>query len=165
MITIYTDGAVSKNGQEDAYGGYGFICVETGFTDFGPVSPATNQICELTAVLEACKYAEKELNENNENAFLKPTAEIRSDSAYIINCYNQKWYHSWRNNGWKNSKKEAVANKELWEQIIPYFENPYFNFTKVTGHSGDTYNEKADHLANQGKRAAKIIERMIEFGN
>lgn len=157
MITVYTDGAVSKNGQEGAYGGFGFICVETGVTHSAPVFHATNQICELCGVISACKYAESLLNNNNEDSFPPETAEIRSDSAYIINCYRQGWYKTWQANGWKNSKKEPVANKELWEELIPYFTNPLFNFTKVVGHSGDKYNERADELANKGKKIAKNI--------
>lgn len=155
MITIYTDGAVSKNGTEDAYGGFGFVCVETNMQYHGPVLNATNQKCELQGVIHACKYAEGALNGDYKDSFPQGTVEIRSDSAYIINCYNQGWYKNWRTNGWKNSKKEPVANKELWELLIPYFENPHFNFTKVRGHSGDRYNELADKLANRGKQEAK----------
>ena len=159
MYTIYTDGAVSKNGQDGAYGGYGFVCEQTTYEECGPVIEATNQICELTAVLNACLYAERMLASTD--TFPPQEVEIRSDSAYIINCYNQKWYYSWQSNGWKNSKKEPVANKELWEMIIPFFDNPAFSFVKVRGHSGDYYNEKADALANKGKAAAK---RLIEEG-
>lgn len=159
MYKIYTDGAVSKNGQEGAYGGYGFVCEQTGYTECGPVMDATNQICELTAVLRACLYAKDMLL--SKDIFPPIEVEIRSDSAYIINCYNQHWYWSWQSNGWKNSKKEPVANKELWEAIIPFFNNPQFSFTKVRGHSGDYWNEKADELANKGKATAK---RIIEEG-
>lgn len=166
MITIYTDGAVSKNGTEDAYGGFGFICVETGMTHSAPVFKATNQICELLGVIAACQYAEMELGSDYKERFPQEQVEIRSDSAYIINCYNQKWYVNWRANGWKNSKKEPVANQELWELLIPYFTNPCFNFVKVIGHSGDIYNEKADDLANRGKRTAKdVINKIKEINN
>ena len=155
MLTIYTDGAVSKNGQDGAYGGWGFVRAETDDYAFGglPLN-ATNQICELKAIYEACKYAQEILDKTEEN-FPPETVVIRSDSAYVINCYKQKWYSSWQSNGWKNSKKEPVANKDLWELIIPYFENPRFTFEKVIGHSGDKYNELADKYANKGKAKAK----------
>ena len=155
MITIYTDGAVSGNGTKDAYGGSGFICVETGKTFSHPIyKNATNQKCELFAVLSACVYAEGQIW-NKKNIFPPEEVVIRSDSAYIINCYNQRWYSNWLVNGWQNSKKEPVANKDLWEQLIPYFENPQFRFEKVAGHSGDKYNDRADELANIGKKIAK----------
>lgn len=155
VITIYTDGAVSGNGQENAYGGWGFVCVETGLTNWGPVQNATNQRCELIGVINACKYATALLMEKDTSVFPPETVEICSDSAYIINCHKQNWYKSWQNNGWVNSKKEPVANKELWEMLVPFFENPQFSFKKVVGHSGDEYNELADKLANRGKAEAK----------
>ena len=122
MITIYNDGAVSKNGQAGAYGGWGFVRAEDDHYEFGGLAiNATNQICELKAIYKACKYAEALLKESSES-FPPENVIIRSDSAYVINCYKQKWYVSWQSNGWKNSKKEPVANQELWELIIPYFE-------------------------------------------
>ena len=161
MITIYTDGAVSKNGTEEAYGGWGFTCVETEAQHYGPVMNATNQRCELYGVINACKYAEALLNSSNKDTFPPETIEICSDSAYIVNCYKQQWYKSWMSNGWVNSKKEPVANKMLWEMLLPYFENPQFSFKKVVGHSGDKYNELADTLANKGKAEAKEWRKMI----
>lgn len=80
---------------------------------------------------------------------------VYSDSAYIINCYKQKWYNKWQINDWKNSKKEPVANKELWEQLIPYFDNVMFSFEKVPGHAGHVYNEMVDQMAVQAKKGDK----------
>ena len=78
---------------------------------------------------------------------------IVTDSAYIHNCYSQKWYIKWRQNGWVNSKKEPVANKDLWEQIIPYFDNPNFKFEKTKGHADDTRNNYVDKLAVAAKES------------
>lgn len=156
-IVIYTDGATSGNGKENAVGGWAWYEPETEDKDWGSVlKGATNQICELTAVLEACRYADIRLvHAETQDIFPLPQIEIRSDSAYIINCCKDKWYKSWQNNGWKNSKKEPVANKELWQEIIPYFENESFSFVKVKGHSGEEGNEMADLLACRGRDNAK----------
>ena len=155
-VVIYTDGAVSGNGKEKSFGGWGWFCEKTGDREWGSIiTGATNQICELTAVIEACKYAD--FFGRNQNTFPPVQYEIRSDSAYIINCYNDKWYCNWQRNGWKNSKKEDVANRELWEELIPYFENPCFNFVKVKGHSGEMGNEIADSLACTGRDYAKEV--------
>lgn len=55
--------------------------------------------------------------------------------------------------GWRNSKKEPVANRELWERLIPYFENPRFSFEKVKGHSGEKdWNDYVDRLAVEAKK-------------
>jgi len=53
---------------------------------------------------------------------------IHSDSAYIVNCFLEGWWERWEKNGWRNSQKQAVANK-------------------VAGHSGDLLNERVDALA------------------
>lgn len=44
--------------------------------------------------------------------------KLHSDSAYPINCMNQKWYGKWRTNGWRNSKKKPVENKGLWKELL-----------------------------------------------
>ena len=66
--------------------------------------------------------------------------------------YQDKWYINWENNGWKNSKGDPVANKLEWRFLIKFFKDDRFTFTKVKGHSGHVYNERADALA-QGKCA------------
>ena len=148
-MIIYTDGATSNNGQAGAVGGWAFIVVYGNSIIYecsGHIENATNNICELTAIIEACKQAA------SVNEIVRPTFyTIYSDSAYCINCYKQKWYKKWQQNGWLNSKKQPVANRELWEQLIPFFENPNFKFRKVEGHSTNEYNNYVDKLAVAAK--------------
>lgn len=144
-MKIYTDGATSKNGSDDAVGGWAYIVVNDVENIFlrgkGRVENATNNICELLAVINACR-----------NVYALPSFfTIYSDSAYIVNCYKEKWYKKWQQNGWVNSKKEPVKNKELWEELIFYFNSNKFNFEKVKGHSGDKYNEIVDRMAVEAK--------------
>ena len=142
---FYTDGATSNNGQGSAPGGWAYVCSfnnQVVTSDSGHVENATNNICELLAVVNACKYAKK---------YDKFPAIIYSDSAYIVNCYKQRWFDKWLRNGWINSKKEPVANKELWEELIKYFEDWNFDFQKVKGHAGVELNEMADELARKAK--------------
>lgn len=58
--SIYTDGACSGNGKENAVGGFAFIIVDNEGTpryEFAmPVENATNNICELSAVFGACSF-------------------------------------------------------------------------------------------------------------
>ena len=49
----------------------------------------------------------------------------------------QSQYVNWQKNGWKNAKKQPVANQDLWEQLIRYFEMPEVDFVKVKGHAGN----------------------------
>ena len=95
---------------------------------------------ELIALLEALKYSEK--NFKNEDF------EFYTDSAYIYNCIKDKWYLNWIRNNWKNSKKEPVLNKDLWELIIPYFSKENYSFFKVKGHTGKKdWNNEVDKMA------------------
>lgn len=73
--------------------------------DAGGATNGTNQIGELCAVLEALRA--------------HPGPEpllIESDSQYAINC-STKWVKGWKKNGWKNSQKKPVKNKELIQAI------------------------------------------------
>lgn len=145
MIYIYTDGACSGN---PGPGGSAFIVVENEEKIYEwkmPIPEATNNICELIAIIEGCIWAKK----------LYPLEKItiRTDSAYCHNCYTQKWYKNWQKNGWKNSKKEPVANKTLWLQLIPFFENTNFIFEKVKGHTGaKDWNDEVDKLAVEARK-------------
>ena len=75
---------------------------------------------ELTAAAEALEYLFY-----NEICVPFDSIKIYTDSAYLHNCVKQKWYVNWQNNGWKNSKKEPIANRDLWERLINYFEMLY----------------------------------------
>ena len=144
-MRIYTDGATSNNGYDSAQGGWAYIIVDEDDNiiskSSGYIQNATNNICELTAVIKACESI------NN----LNHSFTIYSDSSYIINCWQNQWYENWLQNGWLNSKKEPVANKELWIRLIPYFKNSHFFFQKVKGHSGNYFNELVDKMAVEAK--------------
>lgn len=152
MYEIYTDGAASKNGSTDAPGGWAYVILKDGEIiahESGGEKGTTNQRMELTAVLKACSELEKIDSFAN--------VKLYSDSAYFINCFKQNWWKTWRANGWKNSKKEPVANQDLWERIIPFFiKAPSYDFIKIKGHDGkDTqhgyYNDLVDKMAVSAK--------------
>ena len=138
---IWTDGSAKCNGKSGAVAAAAWICYLEGEKiiekAFLIKDKQTNQRAELEAVISACK--ETILNDDDK-------LTIHTDSAYIINCINQKWYINWLKNGWKNAKKNPVANKDLWEQLIPYFTDSRYNFIKTKGHSDDAYNNEVDRL-------------------
>ena len=143
-IEAYTDGSAKNNGQKNAVGGWAYIIVENdqvSHHEYGFKNNTTNQAMELFAAWQACEYCLNKYN-NPFNEYY-----IHSDSAYLVNCANQGWYNKWLGNDWLNTKGEPVANKELWKQLIPFFENYQFHFIKVKGHSDNSYNNKADQLA------------------
>lgn len=144
IIDVYCDGACSPNPGK---GGWSYVVVENDIIieQYGGYLPnTTNQVMELTALLNACKACERlgAMEDWPKHSFI-----IHSDSAYCVNCVKQNWWVSWQNNGWRNMKKQPVANKELWEQLIPYFTCPNITIEKCKGHSGDHYNEIVDQLA------------------
>ena len=96
----------------------------------------TNNIMEITAVLEAVKT-------------LKFPCEITiySDSAYVVNCFKQKWICNWKKNNWINSDKKPVKNRELWEELYNELQKHKFEFVKVKGHSNNELNNRCDYLA------------------
>lgn len=155
-MKIYCDGATSNNGKINAVGGWAYVIIDEKDniinSDFGKIESATNQQMELKAIIEGCKYALNniELEETSFDADICKF-EVYTDSAYVHNCYKQGWYFNWERNGWKTAKKEPVKNKELWIELINYFEHPYFYFEKVKGHNGDKWNEFIDNLAVQAR--------------
>ena len=89
---------------------------------------------------------------------IKPTdieIEVFSDSAYMVNCIQKKWYEKWQKNGWKTSKKGPVENKDLWIKLLNLISPFNVKFHKVAGHSGIELNEMADKLARKGIKELK----------
>ena len=100
----------------------------------------TNQRMELTACIKALEQIEAK------NIDVK----VFSDSAYLVNCMNKRWYDKWLKNGWRSAQKKPVENKDLWQRILALVAQHKVSFHKVDGHSGDYLNEMADKLAQKG---------------
>ena len=129
---MYTDGACKGN---PGPGGWGWV-VPDGPHGSGGAAQTTNQRMELEAVLRAVES-------------LPGPLRIHSDSTYVVNCFNDRWYEGWKARGWKNSQKKPVANRDLWEPLVEaYLERAdEIDFVWVKGHSGNHWNERADELA------------------
>lgn len=146
MLFIYTDGSCSLNNKNDTnFDGCGgcatIVCDEEKIVDeiVGHYKNTTNNRMELRAVLNAFKYVESK----------DEKCEIFIDSAYIVNCFEQKWYKKWLSNGWRTSNRQAVKNVDLWKEIIHIYNriSNRITITKIKGHSGNAMNERADMLA------------------
>lgn len=134
-VVIYTDGACSGN---PGPGGYGTILMCDGAKKeiSGGKKDTTNNVMEITAVIEGLKLLKYPCE-----------VEIYSDSAYVVNAFNQNWLKSWKKNGWKNSNKEEVKNKELWQELDNLTKVHDVTFIKVKGHSDNELNNRCDELA------------------
>ena len=84
--------------------------------------------------------------------------DVYSDSAYLVNAFQNKWLDSWQKNGWKTSKKEPVKNKALWEALLDLLKDHEVSFHKVKGHSDNIYNNRCDDLANEA------MDELIQSG-
>ena len=158
FVSVWTDGACSNNQNRNAASaGIGVY--------FGPNSPLnisehlpgiaqTNQRAELCAVIRALEIM------RNKNLI------IVSDSNYVIKGATE-WMENWKKNGWKNSKNEPVANKDLWIKLELLLQGcdgtcvgictkkcnnikRVVRFKWVKGHSLEPGNIEADKLAVAG---------------
>jgi ribonuclease HI len=141
-IVIYCDGACSGNQFGVNKGGWGAVLRYRDKVKeiWGGEDNTTNQRMELTACIEALE----EVKDANIEI------EVYSDSAYLVNCMNQKWYERWQKNGWKNARKQPVENKDLWLKLLDLISKRKVTFYKVKGHSTSVLNELADQLAQKG---------------
>lgn len=129
--TVFTDGACSGN---PGPGGWAWV-IDDGRFAFGSSPRTTNQRMELSAALDAVRSLPGEL-------------VIVSDSTYVVNCFRDRWWDGWRRRGWRNSKREPVANRDLWEPLVDeVLDRGDVRFQWVRGHSGHPLNERADALA------------------
>jgi ribonuclease HI len=137
MIKIYIDGACSNN---PGIGGWGVVILEN---DNDPIflkggeNETTNNRMELTATIKALQH-------------FKSSEELTlvTDSKYVKDGI-QSWIANWKKNGWKTTSKKPVKNKELWLELDSEIAKHNINWEWVKGHTGDTYNEKADFLARR----------------
>ena len=134
-VTIYTDGACSGN---PGPGGWGAILMYNGNKKelSGGNKDTTNNIMEITAVLEALKALK-----------FPCEVDLYSDSAYVVNCFNQGWIYNWLKKGWKTAGGEPVKNKELWEELYSLTQTHKVIFHKVKGHADNEFNNRCDELA------------------
>ena len=140
-VIIYTDGGCRSNQAENNIGGLGVVLQFRGHEKehYRGFRNTTNNRMEIQAAIDALKLMKR---------FDIPV-EVRTDSAYLCNCINNKWYKNWMNNGWLTSAKKPVENRDLWIDLLELIEQfQFISFTKVKGHSDNAGNNRADELAN-----------------
>ncbi|MGE5397333.1 MAG: ribonuclease HI [Chitinophagales bacterium] len=137
-VQIYTDGACSGNPGPGGWAAillYGNKIKEVS----GYEANTTNQRMEIKALLEGL-------------AALKVTGWnviAHSDSAYVVNAFQNGWLKKWEVNGWVTSGKKPVANQDLWKPLWELSQINQLSVIKVPGHKGVEWNERCDLLARQ----------------
>ncbi len=133
-VSIYTDGACSGN---PGPGGWGTVLLygkhRKEFSGFK--SKTTNNEMELLAAVEGLGKLKHRCN-----------VEIFSDSAYLVNAFNEKWIEKWKTYGWKR-KKDELKNRDLWIELDKLNEYHQIKWIKVKGHSDNVENNRCDVLA------------------
>ena len=136
-MVLYTDGACTGN---PGPGGWAAIIIDGGRERIvsGGEPRTTNQRMELTAAVEGLHAIAGGRR-----------VRLHSDSAYIVNCFRDRWWERWERHGWKNAQKQPVANRDLWERLLAEARRHDVVWVKVAGHSGEPLNERVDRLARE----------------
>jgi len=135
-VEIFCDGACSGN---PGPGGYGAIlrCSGREKEISGWAPETTNNRMELTAVIEALRQLTRPCR-----------ITITTDSQYVVKGMTE-WIKGWQRNGWRNSKKEQVLNRDLWEALLEASQQHSISWKWVRGHAGHAENERCDCLARE----------------
>jgi ribonuclease HI len=134
FVEIFSDGACSGN---PGPGGYGTILRsgnhEKELSGFAPET--TNNRMELLGAISGLEA-------------LKRSCSVRvvTDSQYLVKGMTE-WISGWQKKNWKNSKKEEVANRDLWQRLLELAGQHEIEWVWVKGHAGHPENERCDELA------------------
>ena len=134
LVEIFSDGACSGN---PGPGGFGTILRAGQHVKelSGYAAETTNNRMELLGAISGLEA-------------LKRPCRVRltTDSQYLVKGMTE-WIDGWQRKGWKNSKKEDVANRDLWERLLVLAEKHQIDWCWVKGHAGHPENERCDELA------------------
>jgi ribonuclease HI len=137
---VYTDGACSGN---PGPGGWGAVILNEEKIDTnisGKEQSTTNNRMELMAPIMALRKIKK-----------ASKITIYTDSIYLKNGITT-WIKNWEKNGWKNTNKKPVKNKDLWVTLNELSKDQVIDWKWVKAHAGNKYNEIADKLATDAIR-------------
>lgn len=136
VVEIFCDGACSGN---PGPGGYGAILRYGGHVKelSGGAGETTNNRMEMTAAVEALRQLKRPCG-----------VIITTDSQYLVKGMTE-WIAGWQRNGWRNSKKQTVVNKDLWELLLDLTKSHSVQWKWVRGHAGHVENERCDQLARE----------------
>jgi ribonuclease HI len=142
FVEIFTDGACSGN---PGAGGYGVILRYEGREkELSGCDPdTTNNRMELTAVIKALEALKRPCR-----------VKVSTDSNYVVQGITT-WIHSWVKNNWKNSQKQKVLNRDLWERLFHLVRSHDIEWEWIKGHSDHAENERCDTLARDSIRKYK----------
>jgi ribonuclease HI len=141
-VEIFADGACSGN---PGVGGYGVILrsgrKEKELSGYDPMT--TNNRMELTAVIKALEALKRPCR-----------VKVITDSNYVVQGMTS-WIFRWLKNNWKNTKKQEVINRDLWERLLRLSHLHEVEWKWIKGHDGYHENERCDKLARREIKRCK----------
>jgi ribonuclease HI len=133
----------------------------------------TNNQAELSAcifllqlILKSGMKEKKEMDKVGKTHNIEQKFEVRLDSQYVLKGATV-WTKGWVKNGWKNSQKKDVENRQLWEQIL-YLKNEIEEhdikilWSHVYGHTGEIWNDRVDEIARSFAAKKNVVLRKGE---
>jgi len=145
---VYTDGACSNNGKPDAVAGIGIFF---GINDPRNVSQKvppelrqTNNVAELSAIIEAFRIIEPDLESSGK------IVGIATDSEYVIKCLG-KYGEKCANKGWAKEIPNQILVRNAYESYTKFAKSIQIIHVKAHTRDQDMHsigNHHADRLAN-----------------
>lgn len=150
-LHVFADGCCEPRSRQ---GGWAFVAYRNGVElafSFGGSLNSTNNTMELLSLFNAAGWINRESTNERATVWL--------DSIYAVKGCNI-WRPIWKNNGWRKVRANAkarnrkIADTELWQNVDRELSrNPFITIAWCKGHSGIDGNERADELADQGRRS------------
>ena len=143
-MVIYTDGGCLGN---PGPGGWAFVAELDGARHerAGFVAETTNNRMELTAVLEALRFAAQ----SDDRAQRSSPVDLFTDSRYVQQGITA-WLPRWLANGWRTANKKPVKNRDLWTQLNQARADlERLEMHWVAGHAGVGLNERCHELVQE----------------
>ena len=141
-VEIFADGACSGN---PGPGGWGALLRSGGVEKelSGFAAETTNTRMELTAAIAGLAALKRPCR-----------VHLTTDSEYLKKGMTE-WLAGWLRRGWQNAKKQPVANRDLWEQLLALSNRHQVEWHWVRGHNGHAENERCDSLARAAIAAGR----------
>ncbi len=149
-VVIYCDGACLGN---PGPGGYAALLMLKDNVSHervvaGHENSTTNNRMELKAAIEGLRALKR-----------ASSVTVFCDSQYVVKGMTE-WMKGWQKAGFKNSKKQPIANVDLWHDLLDAAQAHQISWQWVRGHAGNELNERVDEIAREQALLAQHAMRM-----
>lgn len=138
-VIIYCDGACIGNPGPGGYAALLMLKAKDSQEKVvcGYELATTNNRMELRAAIEGLKALKRKCH-----------VTVFCDSQYVVKGMTE-WMAGWQKSGFKNSKKQDVANVDLWQNLVEVAGLHVVSWRWVRAHAGHEFNERVDEIARE----------------